>query len=150
MVGSSVSALGYIILLSTPKHSNKVVGIVAACLVAMGLSPIIVLAAMWSACNNIGYTYRASAVGWLNVLSQAFAISGNQAFSDAPYYHQGLAASLGMVCVSGLGAGALWVLLRWENAKKVAVDGESEQAREWRDRGIDEVGNKHPDFMFVY
>ena len=126
LISSSIAIVGYILLLAV---TNDQIRLFASCLVAMGVYPILVIAMVWNANNNIGYTYRGAAVASTNVLSQVFSISGNQAYEDPPYYHTGLSASLGMVVMCAVAAVALmWVVTR-ENVKKLADQGSEEAAQ---------------------
>ncbi|KAH8201386.1 hypothetical protein TruAng_004469 [Truncatella angustata] len=119
------------------------------CIVAAGVYPITLLSLVWVATNNVGYTYRASTAGLINVFAQLVAISSNFAYSDPPYYRQGLAISLAMVSMSGLVAGLQWLYLRRMNRKK-AEQQYSAEANNKRSLSIDEIGNAHPDFFFSY
>jgi hypothetical protein len=116
----------------------------------MSLYPNIVVNLTWSASINIGYTYRASATALVNSIGQAVSIAANQAYVDPPYYHKGIAASLGMIGFVAVMAAVLLLTLRWENTRKRErqFSEESEQVR--RTQTIDDVGNKWPDYFFSY
>jgi hypothetical protein len=116
----------------------------------MGLYPNVVVNLTWSASVNIGYTYRASATALINSIGQAVAISSNQAYIDPPYYHKGIGASLGMIGFSMAMATLLLFTLKWENAKKKREQFSEESDRIRRTQTIDEVGNKWPDYFFMY
>jgi MFS family permease len=143
---ASIAVIGYILLLTI---TNNTARLAATCIVAAGVYPITVLSLVWMATNNIGYTYRASAAGLVNVFSQLVAISANFAFSDPPYYRKGLFVSLGMVAMSGLMAGLQWLYLRNRNIMKMKQQ-HTRDASRYRDMSIDVIGNDHPDFLFSY
>ncbi|KAH6658034.1 putative pantothenate transporter [Truncatella angustata] len=143
---ASYAVVGYILLLTVTNNTIRLVG---TCIVAAGVYPITLLSLVWVATNNVGYTYRASTAGLINVFAQLVAISSNFAYSDPPYYQQGLAISLAMVSMSGLVAGLQWLYLRRMNRKK-AEQQYSAEANNKRSLSIDEIGNAHPDFFFSY
>ncbi|KAK9420502.1 putative Pantothenate transporter [Seiridium unicorne] len=140
------AVVGYIMLLTI---TNNTARLAATCIVAAGAYPVTVLSMVWMATNNVGYTYRASTAGLVNIFSQLVAITSNFAFNSPPYYREGLSISLGMICMSGLAAGSLWIYLRFMNKKKAAQQ-HLEAASRTRDLSIDEIGNNHPDFFFSY
>ncbi|KAI1340036.1 MFS general substrate transporter [Xylariaceae sp. FL0016] len=82
VASTAVAAAGYAILIAT---KNEKVQFAATCLVAFGTYPHLVLHLSWAAMNFIGYTRRGSALAFFNIISQLFAISGTQAYSDPPY-----------------------------------------------------------------
>lgn len=143
---SCIGILGYALLLGITNDTGR---FVAACLVGMGTYPMIVLTMVWTAANNVGYTYRASATAFINIIAQCVAISGNQVYQDPPYYRKGLGASLVMITMSGVSALVLRVWLMKLNRKKVA-ERDGEEAARLRVCSVDEIGNKHPDFLFAY
>jgi MFS family permease len=143
---AALGALGYLLLLVLEPATSR---LVATCVVAAGVFPINVLAAVWMASNNVGYTYRASAVALANIVSQLIAMAGSFAFTDPPYYRKGLGASLGMVAMTGVVSVLLMVYLRAMNARKTREQ-RTEKAAELRDKSIEEVGNNHPDFFFSF
>ncbi|KAF2474391.1 putative pantothenate transporter [Lindgomyces ingoldianus] len=145
-VCSAVAALGYVLLLSLRNNLGR---LIATCMLAAGVYPITVLTLSWMAANIPGYTYRASAVAMINVISQCLSISGNQAYQDPPFYRKGMSASLGLICMSGVVAMLTVVYLKRMNQNKLTeLDGE--KAARLRELSIDEIGSKHPDFFFTY
>lgn len=145
-INAALAAVGYALLLAL---TNDTARLVATCLVAACAYPLIVLSLTWTASNNVGYTFRASAAALINVVAQMVAIGGNQAFNDPPYYRKGLSVSLGMICMSGVVAALLVVYLRALNARK-RREQYSEKGERVRGCTVDEVGNAHPDFFFSY
>ncbi|OJD32526.1 mfs transporter protein [Diplodia corticola] len=146
VVDAAIAAVGYVLLLVLTDNTAR---LAATCVVAAAAYPLVVLSLAWTASNNVGYTFRASAAAIINISAQLVAIGGNQAFNDPPYYRQGLGASLGMICMSGTVAGLLMVYLRVLNKRKVE-EREGEKAARLRECGVDEVGNEHPDFFFSF
>ena len=146
MFDSAVACLGLILLLTITNNAGR---LVAACVAAAGINPIVVLTLTWTATNHPGYTYRASAAALINVISQAASIGGNQSFDDPPMYRKGLGASLGMIAMSGIVAGLLDWYLKHLNDKK-RRDQHTPESEALRQKSIDEIGNKHPDFIYTY
>ncbi|KAL1647057.1 hypothetical protein SLS58_002827 [Diplodia intermedia] len=145
-VDAALAAVGYALLLGLTDDTAR---LVATCLVACCAYPLVVLSLAWTASNNVGYTFRASAAALINIVAQTVAIGGNQAFNDPPYYRKGLGVSLAMICMSGVVAGLLVLYLRAANERKVR-DQHSEKGERLRACTVDEVGNAHPDFRFSY
>ena len=116
----------------------------------MGVYPNVVINLTWAASMNIGYTYRASATALINSIAQAVAIASNQAYVDAPYYHKGHAACLGMLGFA-IAVTALLLFTIWrENERKRREQGSEESERIRRTGTIDEVGNRWPDYFLSY
>ncbi|KAI0137493.1 major facilitator superfamily domain-containing protein [Xylariales sp. AK1849] len=145
-VCTSYAALGYVLILALTNNAGR---LVATCVVAAGVYPIVMLSLVWTASNNVGYTFRVSAPALINVLAQTFSIGGNFAYSDPLYYRQGLSASLGMISMSGVVAGLLWLYYKSLNVKKAQMQS-SEEAAGLRDLTVDEIGIGHPGFVFSY
>ncbi|KAF7525051.1 hypothetical protein G7054_g11215 [Neopestalotiopsis clavispora] len=146
MVCAALAVVGYVLLLTL---TNDTARLAATCVVAAGAYPISVLSLVWMATNNVGYTFRASAAGMVNIFSQLIAISANFAFSDPPYYRLGLGISLLMIAMSGIMAGLQLGYLGLMNKIKRAEQ-HGELAARRRQLTIDEIGNAHPDFFFSF
>lgn len=146
VIDSAVACVGLILLLTLSQPAGR---LVAACITAAGAYPIVVLTLTWTATNHPGYTYRASAAALINVFSQAIAIAGNKSFDDPPFYRKGLGASLGMIALSGAVAALLDWHLKCLNAKK-RREQHTPEAEALRQESIDVIGNKHPDFFYLY
>ncbi|KAH8899811.1 MFS general substrate transporter [Thozetella sp. PMI_491] len=141
-----MAAIGYIILLST---TNLPARFVATCFVACGANAPVVLNLAWMASANVGYTYRGSALGFINIVAHLIGIGGNQAYRDPPLYHKGMAISLAVILVSAVMTVCLMVYFRYMNNKKRQQQN-SPEADELRAFSIDEIGNRHPDFFFTF
>lgn len=92
--------------------------------------------------------FRAVALGVLGSLGQCFSIIGSHVYSDPPHYYRGNAFALGAIVVGGIAIIALFFDLKSENAKKLR-DADTEFARSQRSLGIEDIGNKHPDFFYL-
>lgn len=143
---SCVGITGFVLLLTI---SSPIGRLVATCLVAMAVYPCIVLTLVWMALTTVGYSHRTSAAALINIAGQLFSIIGNVVYVDPPLYHRGLAVSAGMLAMSGIfAAGLIWRLSLLNKRKE---DGKNtphglEQAK----KSIDEIGNRHPRFMYGY
>ncbi|KAI1375289.1 putative pantothenate transporter [Hypoxylon crocopeplum] len=146
MAASTVGAvIGYAVLIWV-KHRD--VRFAATCLVAFSIFPNSVLQLTWGTMSFIGYTRRGSVLAFFNIFPHLFAISGNQAYQDPPYYSIGNAASLGMSIMMLVSS----VILRWYlgylNDKKKANQF-SQHAAEMREKSIEDIGDHHPDFYYT-
>ncbi|KAJ1944347.1 hypothetical protein FBU59_002624 [Linderina macrospora] len=146
---ASIACLGYILLLSSNHlHANYA----GACIVAMGLYPVVPLVLSWVANNNVGHTKRAISVAMLNTFGQCFATVGTQIYKakTAPRFFMGygvcLASSFLMIVV----AVSLSHILSRENARRDTEFGEpkpltpEEQAELIRNGIYDD----HPSFRY--
>ncbi|KAI6081263.1 putative pantothenate transporter [Hypoxylon rubiginosum] len=143
---STVGAVvGYAILIWV---TNRDVRFFATCLVAFSIFPNTVLQITWAAMSFVGYTRRGSMLAFINIFPHLFAISGNQAYQDPPYYSVGNSAALGMTIMMFVCS----LILRWYlgflNAKKKANQF-SPQAAEMREKSLEEIGDHHPDFFYT-
>lgn len=120
---------------------------VATCLAAASTYPNVVLVLSWTAINNPGYTYRASAAAIVNIVSQCLAISGNQAYADPPLYRTGNSAALSLMALSCVCSIVLMLHLKRENKKKME-NVHSEEATRLRQFTVDEISHRHPDILF--
>ncbi|KAF4762116.1 hypothetical protein N7455_001423 [Penicillium solitum] len=74
--------VGYAMLVAI---ENEHARFAATCIVGFSIYPTIVLQLSWSAMSFAGYTRRGSALAFMNIFSQLFAICGTQAYSDPPF-----------------------------------------------------------------
>lgn len=140
------AGIGYILLL---KSTSLTARLIATCLIAAGASSPAVICFAWIASANVGYTYRSSAVGMMNIVVNVVAIGGQQAFTDPPLYQKGLVVCFVMICVAVVLTVVAMVYFRSRNAKK-RREQVSEEAEMLRGYSVDEIGNKHPDVFFTY
>ncbi|CAK7224657.1 hypothetical protein SBRCBS47491_005624 [Sporothrix bragantina] len=139
-----VSIIGYAILIGVSNHK---VQFFATCLVAFSVYPNITLQLSWATLSFAGYTRRGASLAFFNIISQCVSIGANQAYNDPPYYRKGQSASLGM-CVAGLVFTILTRLyMQYANKKKLEMP-EDEKAV-LRVKGIEELGDRHPDFFYT-
>lgn len=82
LMAVSVTIVGYILLLAVENYKAR---LAATCIVAFGVFSTIPVCSTWLTTNIAGYTRRGSAAAMINMIAQAFAISGTQAYSDPPY-----------------------------------------------------------------
>ena len=120
MGGSSLAAVGYIILLSSTKPG---VGYFGTILAAAGIYPATAIVLSWPANNVSGQTKRATANAMQISIGNLGAVLGTQLYrsTDGPRYFLGHSFALGYLCFNVLVVGTLWMILRKENA--------------WRDKG---------------
>ncbi|KAJ5260497.1 hypothetical protein N7478_012102 [Penicillium angulare] len=146
MAASTCGAIvGYSLLLGLENDKAR---FGATCLVAFSVYPSVVLQLSWAAMSFVGYTRRGSSLAFTNIFSQIFAICGTQAYSDPPYYRKGNASALGLSCVSlVLSLGLRWYFSAVNKTK--ASEQFSEDARSQRRKGLEELGDKHPDFLYT-
>ncbi|KAI1464243.1 MFS general substrate transporter [Daldinia caldariorum] len=137
--------IGYAILIWV---KNQQVRFAATCFIAFSIYPSTVLQMSWAAMSFIGYTRRGSVLAFFNVFPHIFAISGNQAYQDPPYYSVGNSAALGMTIMMLVCTIALRFYLGYLNKKKVA-DQYTEAANELRKKSMQEIGDRHPDFFYT-
>ncbi|KAH8879326.1 MFS general substrate transporter [Thozetella sp. PMI_491] len=139
-ISTAGAVVGYAMLIGV---TNDKVRFFATCLVAFSSYPNIVLMLSWAAMNFVGYTRRGSALAFLNIFSQLFAISGNQAYLDPPYYRTGNAAALSMSAVILATSLVLHWYLGYLNKKKTEEQF-SEKATQQRLQSLEDLGDKHP------
>lgn len=142
---TSGAIIGYALLLGIENNRAR---FATTCLVAFSVYPSVVLQLSWAAMSFIGYTRRGSSLAFTNIFSQLFAICGTQAYSDPPYYRKGNASALGLSCLSLL----LSLGLRWYFSvvnKTKTAELFSERACSQRRRGLEDLGDKHPDFFYT-
>ncbi|KAF2457083.1 major facilitator superfamily domain-containing protein [Lineolata rhizophorae] len=146
-INSALAAVGYCLLLALDAPTGR---FIATCLCAATIYPNIVIILVWTAINNPGYTYRASAAAIINMISQCIAISGNQAYSDPPLYRKGNASALALMVFTSCVSGVLMWHYKRENVKK-RRDFDSEEANRLRALyTVDDISHRHPDVFFQY
>ena len=145
VAANCVSLLGYALLIGVTNNKAR---FAATCIIAFGLYSTIVLQLTWLAMVTAGYTNRGASLAFNNIFSQLFAMAGNQAYLDPPYYRTGNSAALGMIA----GAIIMSLALRWYysflNEQKRRDQGKPENV-ELRLKSLDELGAKHPDFFYT-
>lgn len=82
ITASSCALLGYILLLVVTNHKARMA---ATAILAFGIYATIPISTTWLTLNVAGYTQRGAATAMMNMVAQAFAISGNQAYVDPPF-----------------------------------------------------------------
>ncbi|KAJ1725515.1 hypothetical protein LPJ53_000330 [Coemansia erecta] len=114
-----------------------------ACLVAMGIYPIVPLMLSWVANNNIGHTKRAISLAMMNTCGQCFATVGTQIFKDktAPRFILGYSICIAFTGVMMIMSLALVLVLKHDNAARQSEFGnprplDDEEQREVINSGI--------------
>ncbi|KAI9707987.1 MAG: hypothetical protein M1820_004406 [Bogoriella megaspora] len=146
VVNSAVACAGLIALLCLKTPISR---FVATCVLTAALYPCLELVLVWMAINTVGYSHRTSSAAFIGIAAQLFSIAGNKIYIDPPYYHNGLTASAVMTAVSGVVAGCLMWRLRFLNRKKLA-EKDTEHSKALANKTIDEIGNRHPEFMYSF
>lgn len=82
------------------------------------------------------------------MIAQVFSIVGTEVYSDPPHYYRGNGFALGASVVGGIATLLLYFDFRRQNEKKRA-EIDTETARRLRPMGLEEIGNRHPDFTFL-
>lgn len=92
---------------------------------------------------------RAGSLAFIMVFGQSFGILGAELFDDAPKYYRGKGLSFGAMTVAALVTVIfLFYLKRMNDQKRRNQD--SDEAAELRTRGVEDVCDNHPDFMYWY
>lgn len=145
VAANCVSLLGYALLIGVTNNKAR---FAATCILSFGLYSTIILQLSWMTMATAGYTNRGASLAFNNIFSQLFAMAGNQAYLDPPYYRTGNTAALGMIA----GAIIMSLTLRWYysflNERKRRDAGNLENV-ELRMKSFDELGTKHPDFFYT-
>ncbi|KAJ2393055.1 hypothetical protein GGI05_002524 [Coemansia sp. RSA 2603] len=144
-----VACAGYVLLISSTMLGANYAG---ACLVAMGIYPIVPLMLSWVANNNIGHTKRAISLAIMNTCGQSFATVGTQIFKDktAPRFILGYSiciAFTGVIMVMSL---VLVLTLKHDNAARQCEFGDPKPLTDEEQRDIIEKGiyDKHKGFRY--
>ena len=146
VVNCCFALTGFVLLLVVTNNAARFAG---TCIAAAALMPCLMLVLVWLAMNFPGYSYRTSSIALTNVFAQCFGIIGNKVYTDPPYYRQGLAISAGMTGMTCFLAIALLWRLRVLNEKKEAEKG-SQTGLDSTVLSVDELGNKHSEFRYVF
>lgn len=144
MGGSSLAAVGYIILLSSTKPG---VGYFGTILAAAGIYPATAIVLSWPANNVSGQTKRATANAMQISIGNLGAVLGTQLYrsTDGPRFFLGHSFAFGYLCMNVLVVGTLWMILKKENSRRdkgerndrlIGVDGD-----EW-------LGDEDPRWRF--
>ncbi|KAK7888347.1 hypothetical protein LTR67_008693 [Exophiala xenobiotica] len=149
LAASACASLGFILLLAVTNLKGRMA---ATCILAFGIYATIPLSTTWLTLNIGGYTQRGAATAMMNMIAQAFSISGNQAYIDPPIYRRGIGSSLGLTVAHAVAVMAmLWVVKRRNDAKdKLRASLSPEELEQRRAESWDLVGDDHIDFKHGY
>ena len=144
MGGSSLAAVGYIILLSSTKPG---VGYFGTILAAAGIYPATAIVLSWPANNVSGQTKRATANAMQISIGNLGAVLGTQLYrsTDGPRFSLGHSFAFGYLCMNVLVVGILWMVLKKENSRR------DKGERNDRLIGVDEdewLGDEDPRWRF--
>ena len=114
---SSLAIIGYIVLLTNTKPGVAYFGTILA---AAGIYPSVAIVLSWPANNVSGQTKRATANALQISIGNLGAVLGTQLYrsTDGPRFFVGHSFALGYLCANVLVVGALWTVLRRENARR--------------------------------
>lgn len=143
-MSSSFSLLGYIMLIASKNPGVRYAGV---CIASAGQYPIPSLSLGWLAFNTRSWTHRVTAGTLVPMIGQAAALAGLQGFDTPPFYLKGNSVALAVVCVMPpVALLTSWYYAR-ENRKKDARMHTAETALQ-RQKSLEELGHKHPDFRY--
>jgi len=83
----------------------------------------------------------------MNMAGHVCAVASSFAFRDGPSYYIGKGLGLASAAVAALMVPLMMLYLTQQNAKK-ALDKDTPQAIELRLKSVEEVHDRHPDFMY--
>jgi hypothetical protein len=116
ILGFTINAIGYAMLLSV---NSSAVKIVAVCFITGGMYPAVVLFLTWLTINSGGFTKRATTWAMAEVFAQLFSIMGAHLYEDgAPRYAKGHGTAMAFSWLSVFIALGLMVFFRRENKNR--------------------------------
>jgi cyanate permease len=145
----STTMIGYILLMST---TNTVALVAGTCFVTSGLYPAIMICASWITINHGGYSKRATAFGFAQIVGQCLSIIGTQVYRKPPRFLAGHGTLLAFYTVAVVALIVNYFYMKHQNTKKDAL------AAEWAAKGLpnpdsarsyDELYDYHPDFRYI-
>jgi MFS family permease len=145
----STTMIGYILLMT---NTNKVALIAGTCFVTSGLYPGIMICASWITINHGGYSKRATAFAFAQIVGQCLSIIGTQVYRKPPRFLAGHGTLLAFYCAAFAATFINYFYMKRQNKKKEAV------AAEWAARGLpnpdsaksyEELYDYHPDFRYI-
>ncbi|KAF2098470.1 MFS general substrate transporter [Rhizodiscina lignyota] len=143
---SSISLLGYVLVIANTHRTRlRYAGL---CIAAAGQFPCTALILSWNAFNTRAYTHRVTAGTIIPTVAQAAALGGLQAFDTPPYYIKGDIVVLAMVALMiPVALVTSWHFARQNRKKEEMAD--SVRSQEERQKSLEELGSKHPDFRYT-
>ena len=120
LFSTSISIIGYIILLTAPTKKPGV-SYFGTILAAAGIYPSCAIALSWAAANVSGQSKRATATALTITIGNLGAVLGTQLYrpNTAPRWHLGHGFALGYLVANLLVTGTLWFTLNRENNRKL-------------------------------
>ncbi|TVY81958.1 putative transporter [Lachnellula suecica] len=139
------AVIGYALLIAV---KGTKVRFAATCILAFGTFSNVAIQLTWITMNFIGYTRRGSVLAFANIFAQMFGIAGNSAYINPPYYKPGNIGGLACSVVCVIGPLVMSWYLERQNERKHREQF-TEAAASARVRGLDDIGDAHPDFFYT-
>lgn len=142
-----ISCSGWIILLSVTY--NQQARYFATFLVVMGSFAAIPIMLSWVSNNSANESQRVVELGMLNGIGQCFAILAAFIFptEEKPYWRKGFGLNLAFNALSAIIAVILYLILRWENARRDRNEGSRPSNTTKVD--VDKFNDLAPGFRYV-
>jgi hypothetical protein len=141
--------IGYILLMST---TNTVALVAATCFVTSGLYPAIMICASWITINHGGFSKRATAFAFAQIIGQCLSIIGTQVYRKPPRFLAGHGTLLAFFSLAALATVINYFWMKRQNAKKDALQLEFDSRGEVNPdslKSYDELYDYHPNFRYV-
>lgn len=139
-----IATIGWIMFLAS---NSQALSFASVFVIGVGSLSMVVLIQAWQNNNLLGFTKRAFAFGISLVGGILGNLIGTSVFSDGPRYIRGGAFALAMMVLGFAATAAQIWHLRKLNRNKVELR-DSDSALALRGKGIEEVSDDHPDFMY--
>jgi hypothetical protein len=144
-----LASIGYIMLLTV---SSTTVKMVAACFVASGLYPSVVLLVSWLGINTGGFTKRGTTWAMAEVFGQSFSIMGTHIYTNGPRYIKGHSIVLGFLLMGTISVTSLDFWMHHLNKKRDIEESEYAARNELHphaSRSLEEVFDYHVSFRYI-
>ncbi|KAK0614839.1 putative pantothenate transporter [Bombardia bombarda] len=139
-----IAVAGWIMLLATRDMRTAYAG---TFLIGMGSQTTVILQLAWLNSNVIGYTKKGGSLAIANIFGQLCALASSFSFRDGPDYFTGKGLSLAATGVGAILTAVFMLYLGRLNMVKLA-NKDTVNAAEQRKRGVEDLCDAHPDFMY--
>lgn len=149
LFGFTLSAIGYIMLLTVKETKAKVA---ATCFIAAGMYPAVVLMVAWLVINTGGYTKRASAWAFSEVVSQCLSIMGSNIYVNGPRYIKGHSVVLGFIALSMITVVVLMFVYRRLNKRRDEILAEytaRDEEHPHTNKSLEDLQDFHINFRYT-
>ncbi|KAK9452897.1 major facilitator superfamily domain-containing protein [Dipodascopsis uninucleata] len=148
IVGSIWTIPCLIALITLPDNASRWVRYTCSSLIVgyPYFHPILIA---WISCNSNDHERRALSSAWYNIFVQCGKIAASNIYQskDAPYYHTGNKALLGIACATSVISFSTGMWFKYENKKRDrALDAMTEEQREEYKATTSDIGNRRLDF----